>query len=72
MKRVLKTVAAFAADQPFSEGSVRWWIYQAGTNGLAEKGAIVRIGRRVYIDVAAFEAWVVSQNPDLQTKAAAA
>jgi hypothetical protein len=72
MKRVLKTVSAFAADQPFSEGSVRWWIYQAGTNGLSEKGAIVRIGRRVYIDVAAFEAWVVSQNPDLQTKAGAA
>lgn len=72
MKRELKTVAAFAAEQPFSEGSVRWWIFQAKENGLEKTGAIVRIGRRVYIDTVAFDAWLVSQNPGLQPKAGAA
>ena len=72
MKRELKTVAAFAAEQPFSEGSVRWWIHMARANGLDKAGAIVRIGRRVYIDTAAFDAWLVSQNPGLQAKAGAA
>jgi hypothetical protein len=72
MKRELKTVAAFAADQPFGEGSVRWWIFQAKENGLEKAGAIVRIGRRVYIDVNAFEAWLVANNPNLQSKAGAA
>lgn len=72
MKRELKTVSAFAADQPFSEGSVRWWIFQAKENGLEEAGAIVRIGRRVYIDVNAFDAWLVANNPSLQAKAGAA
>jgi hypothetical protein len=72
MKRELKTVADFAASQPFGEGSVRWWIFQAKENGLERAGAIVRIGRRVYIDVNAFDAWLVANNPSLQSKAGAA
>lgn len=60
MSRALKTVAQFAADTPFSESQVRWWIFNANTNGLAP--AVVRIGRRVYLDTIAFDKWIESQN----------
>lgn len=60
MQRNLKSVAQFATDSPFTEAQVRWWIFNATTNGL--QSAIVRIGRRVYIDVDAFALWVESQQ----------
>ena len=63
MTRNLQSVAAFTASGPFSTGQVRWWIFCAEQNGLAAEGAIVRVGRRVYIDVAAFDRWIDSQNP---------
>lgn len=62
MKRTLTTVTELANRSPFSEGQLRWWIFEAGRNGLDEAGAIVRIGRRVYIDVAAFDAWIDQQQ----------
>jgi hypothetical protein len=58
MKRNLMTVAAFAASSPFSENQCRWWIFQSGTNGLGDAGALVRVGRRVYIDVDGFDRWL--------------
>jgi hypothetical protein len=60
MKRNLKTVAEFAAAGPFSQGQLRWWIFNAANNGLSH--AIVRVQRRIYIDVDKFEAWIDSQN----------
>ncbi|MBB1471831.1 DNA-binding protein [Luteimonas sp. MC1782] len=62
MKRDLKTVAAFAADGPFTEAQVRWWIFNESQNGLQAEGAIVRIGRRVYIDTLAFDRWIEAQQ----------
>lgn len=62
MARNLKTVAGFAADSPFTESQVRWWIFNATTNGMAEQGVIVRIGRRVYLDPEAFDRWLDAQN----------
>lgn len=56
MNRNLKSVTQFAAESPFTEAQLRWWIFNASTNGL--QSAVVRIGRRVYIDVDAFSAWV--------------
>jgi hypothetical protein len=56
MIRKLKTVAQFADDTPFTEAQIRWWIFNADTNGLAP--AFVRVGRRVYIDTEAFDAWL--------------
>jgi hypothetical protein len=67
--RNLKSVAAFAADSPFSESQCRWWIFKAEDNGLAATGALVRIGRRIYIDADAFDRWLVAQNPGLQATA---
>lgn len=62
MTRSLTTVSKLAADSPFTEAQIRWWIFQANTNGLATQKAIVRIGRRVYIDTAAFDRWIESQG----------
>lgn len=64
MVRDLKTVAAFAADPniPFSEAQVRWWIFNERNNGMTNHAVVVRLGRRVYIDVIAFNKWVDSQQ----------
>jgi hypothetical protein len=63
MDRNLKKVARFCADSngAFSEGMVRWWIFKAEDNGLADAGAIVRIGRALWIDVDKFNTWLDKQ-----------
>lgn len=60
MSRNLKTVSQFAADSPFTEAQIRWWVFNAATNGL--QSAVVRIGRRVYIDVDGFDRWIDAQQ----------
>lgn len=62
MKRNLQSVAQFCANSPFSENTVRWWIFQADSNGLAAAGAIIRISRRVYLDVDAVDRWLETLN----------
>jgi len=64
MARNLQAVAKFAAESKgaFTEAQIRWWIHMSGDNGMAKAGAIVRIGRRVYLDVDAFDRWVTAQN----------
>ena len=63
MTRELQTVAQFASRTSFTEPQLRWWIKHAQKNGLTSHGAVVRVGgRRVYIDPAAFERWIESQN----------
>lgn len=55
MKRKIQTVRQFAEDHPaFSEGGLRWLIFNEESNGLKESGAIIRVGRRVLIDEARF------------------
>ena len=63
MPRNLLTVAAFAAAGPFTQSQIRWWIFQSGQSGLGAWGAIVRVGRRIYIDTDKFYAWIDAQNP---------
>jgi hypothetical protein len=60
--RNLKTVPRFAEASPFTEAQVRWWIFNERHNGMAEHGVVVRIGRRVYLDAAAFDRWVDAQQ----------
>lgn len=70
MLRDLHTVSQFASKTSFTEPQLRWWIFNAASNGLDRYKAVVRVGgRRVYIDPAAFEKWIDSQN---QGKAGAA
>lgn len=67
----LFSVKGFSKKYPtFTEASLRWLIFNGhgdGTakphekhlgNGLEASGAIVRVGRRVYIDEVQFFAWV--------------
>lgn len=46
----------------FTTGGLRFLIFDEHQNGLAESGAIVRIGRRILIDEAKFFGWVQSHN----------
>lgn len=69
MSRNLQSVAQFAASGPFTQNQLRWWIFQSASNGLATSGAIVRVQRRIYLDVDAFEKWIDSQNQHAQVAA---
>ena len=49
--RQLFTVKQFAKTHPaFSQGSLRWLIFNEMTNGLADSGAVLRVGSKVLID----------------------
>lgn len=65
----LVTVAALAKDpaNPFTEAQLRWFIFNAATNGLDRLDAIRRVGRRVYIDVPTFHKWL--GTPDDEARA---
>ena len=63
IKRNLRSIAAIAAETPFSEGQLRWWIFMAASNGLDATDAVIRVGRRVYIDIDRFNDWIEQQNP---------
>ncbi len=62
MTRNPKSVAAFVEGSPFTEPQLRWWIFHAAENGLDKAGAVIRIGRRVYIDTDGFERWLTQQQ----------
>ena len=55
--RNLRSVRQLAAECPaITEGQLRWWIFNAESNGIDM--ALVRIGGRIYIDVDAFNRWL--------------
>jgi hypothetical protein len=57
----LVTVKQLSEFSPaFTESSLRSLIFHSKTNGLEE--AIVRIGRRVLIDLEAFDRWLHQQR----------
>jgi hypothetical protein len=59
--RTLLTVKQLCQQYPaFTPGGVRWLLFHRQTNGLHT--AVVKIGRRVLIDVEAFFAWIDRQN----------
>ena len=60
--RQYRTVAQYATETVFTEPQLRWFIFNAESNGLSKQGAIKRIGRRVYIDPEAFDRWIDSQQ----------
>lgn len=60
-RRTLRTVPQFCAEHPaFTPGGLRWLLFHRETNGLDR--AVVRVGRRVLIDVDRFFEWVNEQN----------
>jgi hypothetical protein len=62
MKRKLKSIKELASLGPFSENTLRWLVFNASSNGLQALDAIVRVGRRVYVDIDAFDRWIDAQN----------
>jgi hypothetical protein len=62
--RNIQRIAKIVADSngAITEPQIRWWLHNSQTNGLAAAGAIIRVGRAVYIDVDAFDRWFASQT----------
>ena len=57
----LLTVKQFCHEYPaFTHGGVRWLLFHREENGLER--AVVKVGRRVLIDVDAFFRWLNEQN----------
>jgi hypothetical protein len=60
-QRRLRTVKQFCAENPaFSPGGMRWLLFSRRENGLDH--AVVRCGRRIFIDADRFFAWLDEQN----------
>jgi hypothetical protein len=55
-----QTVKQLARSTGWTEASIRYWIFHAKKNGLEK--AIIRIGRRVLIDIEAFTEWLESHR----------
>lgn len=58
-----QSVNAFAESRGYSPNSVRWWLFNSESNGLARFDAVEKIGRRVYIKPEAMDRWIQSQQP---------
>lgn len=57
------TVNQFSEKHPaFNRGGLRALIFNENTNGLAQSGAIIRMGRKVLINEQKFFAWVESHQ----------
>ncbi len=57
----LRTLRQLSAANPaFSVGGLRWMVFHAASNGLADARAIVRVGRRVLIDEDRFGDWLAA------------
>ncbi len=60
--RTIRQLAAEAKAQDpntfLTEGKLRWWVYNAETNGL--KVAIVRVGGRIFFDKEGLNQWLDS------------
>jgi len=60
-----KTVAQFAEENPaFPIGGLRWQIFNEDKNGLRASGAIMRVGRKVLINVDLYFDWIESQQQE--------
>jgi len=49
-------------SEGWTEPSLRWIIFNSATNGLDAAGAVVRQGRRVFIDEPKFFSWLRSSR----------
>jgi hypothetical protein len=60
---IISSVNQFCERHPvFKVGGMRHLIFNEQTNGLAESGAIVRIGRKITINEEKFFAYIENQN----------
>lgn len=47
-----------------TEAAIRWQLFNRHTNGLSESGAVINVGRRVFIDLTIFIEWLKSRGKD--------
>lgn len=61
----LRTIRQTAErNKAFTEGALRWYVFNAKHNGLDK--AIVRVGRRVLIDELEFSRWLESKRTTVE------
>ena len=59
----LSTVNQFTQKQPaFTTSGLRSLIFNEHSNGLAQSGGIIRVGRKVLINEEKFFGWIEAQN----------
>ena len=59
------TVKQYAERYPYpSESSLRWHLFHSSTNGL--ESAVIRIGKRIVLDLDALNAWIRSHKKEIQ------
>lgn len=59
------TIYQFCQLYPaFREGGMRSQVFNENSNGLAQSGAIVRIGRKILINVPFYFEWVKAKNKE--------
>ena len=58
----LATVRQIAAVSPFSEATLRYWLFQRESNGLSK--AVIRVGGRLYLDKEEFKRWLEQMSFD--------
>ena len=59
MQSDIYTVKQIAESIPaLTEGAIRWQLFNRENNGLSQSGAIVRNGRRIFIDLPMYIAWL--------------
>lgn len=57
------TVEQMAERHPaLTRGGLRWMLFHRATNGLAQSGAVLGTGRRLYLDEARFLEWLTAQK----------
>jgi hypothetical protein len=55
----LRTVTQLVQENPaLTVGGVRWDIFNMRTNGLEKSGAVIKKGRRIYIDPTIYYTWL--------------
>ena len=47
-----------------SENQVRWWIFNRETNGIESHGAIVKKGRRWYVNLPKLREWILEGDTE--------
>lgn len=57
------TPAQMCERHRLKRGTMRDWLFHRTTNGLEKSGAVIRKGRRLYLDETSFLRWLRTTDP---------
>lgn len=62
--RDVKTITGLAEEPecPFTSSQIHWLIRNRNYNGLSESGAVIKIGRKVFLHKPRFIEWCLRQH----------